>query len=123
MFKDLTNQVFNNLIVEEYIGKNNKGKSLWKCKCLLCGNYTHVISADLISGHKRSCGCLRLEETLNSVITHNSSYTRLYSIWTDIKQRCYNKNSNPYKNYGGRGITMCKDWKEDFTSFKNWSLQ
>ena len=122
MFKDLTNEVFNNLKVIKYIGKNNKGKSLWECRCLLCGNITNAITSELKRGHKKSCGCLRLIEVKKSISTHNHSYTRLYTIWTDMKQRCFNQNSKPFKNYGGRGITICDEWKNNFQAFYNWSV-
>lgn len=50
------------------------------------------------------------------------SKTRLYKIWEKMKYRCYNKNSNSYANYGGRGIRVCAEWKNDFESFKKWAL-
>lgn len=50
------------------------------------------------------------------------SDTRLYKIWEKIKYRCYNKHSNSYPNYGGRGIRMCAEWKNDFPAFKKWAL-
>lgn len=54
--------------------------------------------------------------------THNLSYSRLYRILGCIKQRCYNKKHIAYKNYGGRGITVCDEWKNDFMSFYNWAI-
>ena len=46
---------------------------------------------------------------------------RLYSIYTNIKTRCYNPNSPMYVHYGARGITMCQEWFDNFNSFKEWS--
>lgn len=46
----------------------------------------------------------------------------LYSKWCGMKGRCYQKNHTKYKNYGGRGITVCEEWKNDFLAFYNWSL-
>lgn len=51
------------------------------------------------------------------------SQTRLYRIWAAMKQRCYNKNSQNYKNYGARGITICKEWLNDFEAFRKWALE
>jgi hypothetical protein len=53
--------------------------------------------------------------------THGLSGTRLHRIWCAMKTRCYNKNQKHYYRYGGRGITVCNEWKNDFIKFKNWS--
>lgn len=53
---------------------------------------------------------------------HGMIHTRLYSIWHCIKVRCYIKSCLSYKNYGGRGITVCDEWKKDFMSFYNWAI-
>ena len=47
--------------------------------------------------------------------------SRLKRIWTNMKTRCNNPNVSSYKNYGGRGITICDDWVNSFTSFKLWA--
>lgn len=48
--------------------------------------------------------------------------TRLYSIWENMKARCYNKNKPKYKTYGAKGIRVCKEWKESFDSFHDWAV-
>lgn len=48
---------------------------------------------------------------------HGGASTRLYRLWVDIKQRCNNPNTKHYHRYGGRGITVCKEWAEDFACF------
>jgi hypothetical protein len=53
--------------------------------------------------------------------THGFSKERLYKIWFDMNRRCYKPNTFGYKHYGGRGITVCKQWS-DFTSFKTWAI-
>lgn len=55
--------------------------------------------------------------------THGLRYTRIYRIWCNMKRRCYNKNDKSYKAYGGRGITVCDEWKFDFLSFYNWAIE
>lgn len=47
---------------------------------------------------------------------------RLYRIWGGMKQRCYNKNASNYKYYGAKGIIICDEWRDNFLSFYNWSL-
>ena len=54
--------------------------------------------------------------------THGMSRTRIYKIWEAMKQRCYNQNEPSYKNYGGRGISVCQEWKSDFMSFYAWAM-
>lgn len=55
--------------------------------------------------------------------THGMTNTRMYRIWDAMKQRCYNKNHPVYKDYGGRGIQICPEWRTDFMSFYNWATQ
>lgn len=57
------------------------------------------------------------------MIKHGLSNTRLYSIFDNMKTRCYNKNTPYYKNYGGRGIYICKEWLDDFRNFYRWAIE
>lgn len=54
---------------------------------------------------------------------HGKSNTRLYRVWHGMKSRCYNKNNPGYHHYGGRGIVVCDEWKNDFMSFYNWAME
>jgi hypothetical protein len=54
--------------------------------------------------------------------THGMTNTRPYYIWSSMRERCFNPNSQAYSNYGGRGITVCQEWKDDFMSFYNWAI-
>ena len=55
-------------------------------------------------------------------IIHGKTHTRLYNIYKGMKRRCYNKTDKDYKDYGGRDITICDEWLNDFMSFYNWSM-
>ena len=55
-------------------------------------------------------------------IKHGGKGTRLYSIYQDMKNRCYNSNVKAYKNYGAKGVTVCDEWLNDFVAFRDWSL-
>ena len=77
----------------------------WLFQCD-CGNKKVLNVSEVKRGRSKSCGCLVKER----LTTHGMKYTREYSIWVGMKQRCLNKNSKSYKNYGGRGITVCKRW-------------
>ena len=117
---DLTGQRFGRLTVierAENIGK----KTMWKCRCD-CGNEKIIRADDLKSGRSKSCGCYNKEKTIISHTTHRGTGTRLYSIWSLMKDRCTNKNNKGYKYYGGRGITVCDEWMHDFQAFYDWSM-
>ena len=122
--KNLINQKFGKLTVIEFnakITKNKRTRQYWLCKCE-CGNYKIIEQDHLISGHTRSCGCLKKEIIRNKIHKHGLTNTRLFRIWTNIKTRCYNKKLKCYKNYGGRGIAVCNEWLKDFKAFYNWAI-
>lgn len=117
---DLTGKKYGMLTVtseyESRVTKGGRRRIFWKCICD-CEKITWVDAGCLTSGNTKSCGCVKI----NFFLTHGLSETRLYNIWTDMKQRCYNSNSKAYEYYGGRGIVICDEWKEDFTNFYNWA--
>jgi len=88
--------------------------------CNRCGNTIKRNIADVRCGDIKSCGCLRREITIQRHLIHGLTHTRLYNIWGGIKGRCYNPNLYSYKNYGGRGIKMYEEWKNDSVSFINY---
>ena len=61
-------------------------------------------------------------DTRGCFITHGKSKTRLYNIWSDMKRRCYNPKNKRYNRYGGRGISVCDEWKDDFQAFYDWAI-
>lgn len=105
---------FNRLLVLEeaapYISPSGKAYAQWRCLCD-CGKRVVVLGSYLRSGHTQSCGCLQRERST----THGMSKTSIYWIYVGMHQRCYDSNSPPYKNYGGRGIKVCEHWH----SFEN----
>lgn len=115
---DITNQKFGRLTAI----KKTKVAS-WLCVCE-CGKEIIVPYSNLISGAQKSCGCFR-EEAKNSfgerAKKHGGYGTPLYNRYCAIKQRCYNPNHPSYKRYGGRGIKMCKAWRESFENFREWA--
>lgn len=119
--KDLTGKTFGKLTVVKFVGSTNTGNALWQCKCE-CGNTITVRSICLRKGETKSCGCLRKEYWKNEKTTHGKSDTRIAKIWYQMKERCFCKTHPAYKNYGGRGITVCDEWKNDFEAFYNWAI-
>ena len=116
-FEDLSGMRYGKLLVLSREKSKNK-KTMWKCICE-CGNTSVVGAIDLKRGSTKSCGCLKFESR-NS--THGLSKTRLHSIWSGMKERCYRKNSPAYKWYGERGITIYQEWIDDFMNFYNWAM-
>lgn len=89
------------------------------CKCD-CGKTTIVRASCLVQGVTRSCGCLEQELKTKNSTKHGMFGTRIYVIWSGMKRRCYDPKVEQYKNYGGRGISYCKEW-EDFKNFYEWA--
>lgn len=114
--KDLTGQRFGRLTVLEYAGVAKNRNAKWKCKCD-CGEVCVVSSSSLLTGHTQSCGCLHKERTSESHATHGMSRTHIFENWQDIRRRCFDPRRKAYKNYGGRGITVCNEWRNDFQAF------
>lgn len=117
--EDKTGQKFGRLTVIERA--ENKGlKVAWLCKCD-CGNTCVVQAHVLKSGGTKSCGCLKAENNRATWTKHNGCKERLYGVWSDIKKRCYNPNYKQYKDYGGRGIQVCEEWRQDYSAFKEFA--
>jgi hypothetical protein len=108
---------FGRLVVLEKLNTKSHGSTIHKCICD-CGNIKNVPLSYLKSEHTRSCGCLSLE----AHTSHGLSRTRLYGIHQSMLKRCFSSNSFAYKDYGGRGITVCDEWKNDFQTFYNWAV-
>ena len=117
---DLSGHKFGRLTVM-YRSDNRCKQTYWHCKCE-CGKEIDVYAQHLLTGKNISCGCVSLERIRELNKTHGLSNTRLYDIWCGMKARCFNEKSKSYSIYGGRGITVCNEWKEDFISFYEWSL-
>lgn len=120
-YRDITGEKFNMLTVIKYIGLKGRGEREYECLCD-CGNVTTAVYSVLWSGRKISCGCTRHRCREFS----RKDNKRMYGIWANMKKRCSNPKSQYYKNYGGRGISVCEEWKEDINGFSNfykWSMQ
>lgn len=123
-YEDLTGKRFGRLVVLERKGTNKHGNSMWLCKCD-CGNKKIITAGYLKKGSTQSCGCYQKEinKTINK--THGMSNTRIYRIYTSMKNRCYNeKDKKHFEHYGKRGIKMCDEWlgENGFINFMEWSL-
>jgi len=121
MYKDITGQKFGRLVAlypAQPLKQTKHRSKHWMCQCE-CG--TKLISRrdKLITGNTQSCGCLLYERQLK----HGLSRHKLQPIINHIHQRCLNPNSKQYKDYGARGITICPEWKHNYTNFFRWALE
>jgi len=119
--QELSGQRFGRLTVINQ-ADNKSGRVCWNCKCE-CGN-TKIISAKtLLNGGTQSCGCLRQQMIAQKNTKHGKSIrgqvTPEYLTWCEIIKRTENPSCLGFKNYGGRGISMCQEWRESFETFLN----
>ena len=119
---DLTGQRFGHLMVVERRENNMYNQAMWLCKCD-CGKTLIVPGAGLRAGDYTSCGCFKGKHAAKLFRKHGMFGTRIYKIWAAMKQRCYKLNCNAYDRYGGRGITICDEWRDDFQAFYEWAIK
>lgn len=123
--KDLTGKRFGKLTVLRRGERNDGHSSWWICQCD-CGNIKEIRRSCLIKGFTKSCGCYnsdKAREHGRQMMTKHGWYgTRVYSIWHSIIDRCYNPNCPQYHHYGGRGIEMCREWREHPEAFCEWAI-
>ena len=112
---DITGQRFGRWIVIDRAPSGPKGQSYWKCICD-CGNQRIVDHTGLRRGTSQSCGCLKNELTIKRFSIHGMHKTPTYWAWSSMRCRCKNSNHEEYRNYGGRGITVCSRG-DDFSNF------
>lgn len=115
---DLTGKTFGRLTVLEAHGRSKDRKNVfWKCLCS-CGNFKVIMGSSLRRGATKSCGCFHIECASKVNYKHGHATSRTNQTWCSMKQRCLNKNNPEYRNYGGRGVTVCKRWMkfENFLS-------
>lgn len=113
--KDIAGQKFGTLTAIKSVGSATKNRALWECVCD-CGAVVVKVGADLRSGHIKSCG-----DRSKHAYKHGAYKDRLFKVYTDMKQRCYNPNNHGYNDYGGRGITVCQEWANNYGEFRDWA--
>lgn len=118
-FIDRTGKIYGELTVVSVTRKNSRNQYFWKCLCS-CGKTCEVFSGNLNSGHTISCGCKKGkwkhgEGGSINFVNRSPEYQTMCSML----QRCFNPRAKSYKYYGGRGITVCKEWNslEKFPAF------
>ena len=120
---DLTGNRYGLLTVLDYKETRN-GHTYWKCRCD-CGKIHIAESYNLRSGHTQSCGCRVAAIVSETQTRHGGRFTRLYRIWRNMRYRCNNPRTTNFERYGGRGISVCKEWdntEDGFENFRDWAL-
>mgnify|MGYP001945362811 CR=1 FL=1 len=117
--ENLIGKRFGKLLVVGLKRADSRGAS-WLCRCD-CGNEVVLCTSYLIGTKtrrpNRSCGCSHHKQA--GLVTQ---YPRLYGIWKEMIKRCYDQTADNYERYGGKGTTVCDEWKNSFHSFLFWAL-
>lgn len=114
---DKAGKRFGRLTAIEISHKAETGQIYWRCRCD-CGTESHMVRAGALnSGEVKSCGCLWVDTAKANFTKHGLSHLPEYPIWKSLKARCRNTNLPNYKDYGGRGITVCDSWANSFEEF------
>lgn len=116
MFRSaLVGKRFGRIVVVEIVDGRRR-----RCRCD-CGQETVVLRCNLTTGNTSSCGCLRREIEPVASLTHGATaggaWSRAYVCWHGMLQRCLNSKRADWVRYGGRGITVCAEWRNSFPSF------
>lgn len=109
MSKITAGQKFNMFTAICDVGRNKHGHPMWKCICE-CGNVRICSVQGIQSGKHKSCGCNRMKNMSASIRTHGLSSSPEYYVWVAMKNRCLNHRCSAFKNYGGRGVSVCERW-------------
>lgn len=99
---------------------DKRGYEIRMCRCLCkCGNYKEIKVSSLMAGEIRSCNCLNV--ILNTKYNHNGNW-RIYNSWKAMMDRCTNPKCKRYNGYGGKGVMVCDEWRNNYQNFYDWSI-
>lgn len=113
-YTDHTGARFTRLLVLERIANARNGARGYRCQCD-CGATINTTAGLLVSGHTKSCGCLKRET--KSRLKHGGKGTTTYKRWRSMRSRCTNKKDSSYANYGAKGVTVCDRWIHSYENF------
>lgn len=107
---------------DDYVSPKGRHIARFKCKCE-CGKIFYATSSNILGGRTKGCGCIMHSGTWGRSYIDGRCKERIYHIWTGMKDRCYNKNNQAYKHYGGKGIGLCDEWINDYPAFRTWAIK
>lgn len=121
---DLSGQRFNHLTVVRWLYPEERRNInyIWLCKCD-CGKEIQTMRSKLVTGHTKSCGCMKAKRIGNLNKKYKYHDRRLYEVYMGIKERIEKPGCSEYKNYGARGIKLCDEWSGElgFDAFAEWA--
>lgn len=112
--------IYGRWTVVKEVDRDKHKRRMILCRCE-CGNEKVVPLTNLRYGESGSCGCKKIEIFVKHNTKHGDSRTKLYKVWTSIKQRCLNQRCSAFDWYGGRGINICDEWI-DYDNFREWAM-
>lgn len=126
--KDMTGQSFGSLTAIRISHRKNDGTAYWLYRCT-CGK-EHVARGNVVSHQARkgdpelpSCGCVELKRKTRHGYRKVKDTHPAYRAQQGMVNRCYNPNTPGFEWYGGAGVTVCDEWKNDPEAFVNWALE
>ena len=120
---DISGEKYGRLTVIRFLEKVGR-RSYWECVCD-CGNVIRAEKSHLRSGHTKSCGCLKNEIVGNRNRRTGLSGTKIHFCYRNMINRCTWEKYHLFKDYGGRGITICPEWNDrvyGFERFVEWAF-
>lgn len=117
--RDVTGQTFGYLKVIKCVGTDSRRNSLWELLCA-CGKTKILPMCNFAYQHNRkmpSCGCMTRVTNVTSHTIHGMYDHKAYAVWRHMLERCHVKTHPQYLAYGGRGITVCDEWRTSFGAF------
>ena len=118
---DFTNKRFGNIVCVKPLRVNNHTEVVWLFKCD-CSKLCEKSSCAFKNISKiASCGCMKGKKP-HMTNLELKNYKPIHECYVNMKTRCYNPNYELYSRYGGRGIKVCDEWKDNFKEFYNWAI-
>lgn len=117
---EMTGLRYGELLIISFSHLDEKKNAHWVARCS-CGVEKSVNGYDVRAGKILSCGHLKKAAGGKHQLMHGQArrgiQTREYRTWRNMINRCYDPKNNHYQNYGGRGISVCAEWRHDFSTF------
>lgn len=117
---DLTGKRFGRLVAVRESGRSKCGAVMWECQCD-CGNKTIIKGSDLRAGTVVSCRCYSRDLFIKNITTHGFWHHPIFNVWRNMIARCYIPEHDGYEHYGGRGISVCREWQGSPKEFIAWA--
>jgi len=124
-YENLRNSTKGDLLIKDYVYTLPRVGKIWECLCS-CGKTVYLSTSEITGKGRFSCPeCAAKqskERSIQQLTKHGEHGTRLYNIWRAMISRCKYRGDTNYKHYGGRGITVCPEWRDDYMSFRDWAM-